>query len=50
MLDKTDADMTGVASTAATACVPPVLCGTALGTLYIGKNVQRGSTDPAFAR
>ena len=27
MLDRTDADMTGIAHTAATACVPPVLCG-----------------------
>ena len=34
--------------TAATACVPPVLCGTATGSLYIAKKDQRGETDPAF--
>jgi len=48
MLDRTDADMTGLEHTAATACVPPVLCGTATGSLYIAKKDQRGETDPAF--
>ncbi len=50
MCDRTDMDMSEVASTAATACVPPVLCGTATGTLCIGKHLQRGNTDPAFTR
>ena len=48
MCDRTDMDMTGVEHTAATACVPPVLCGTATGSLYIAKKDQRGETDPAF--
>jgi Acyl-CoA hydrolase len=36
-------------STAATACIPPVLCGTATGSLCIGQKLQRGETDPVFA-
>ena len=48
MLDRTDADMTGVASTAATACVPPILCGKATGSLYIGKKLQRGPQREDF--
>ena len=50
MLDRTDADMKNIERTAATACVPPVLCGTATGSLYISKKDQRGNSDPAFAR
>jgi 3-aminobutyryl-CoA ammonia-lyase len=48
MLNRTDADMTGIEHTAATACVPPVLCGTGTGSLYIAKKDQRDETDPAF--
>lgn len=48
MLDRTDADMTGIASTAATACIPPILCATATGSLYIAKKNQRGIQDPSF--
>ena len=48
MCDRTDMDMTGVEHTAATACVPPILCGTGTGSLYIAKKDQRGETDPAF--
>ncbi len=48
MCDTTDMDMTGIASTAATACVPPVLCGTATGSLYIAKDKQRGSQEASF--
>ncbi len=48
MLDRTDANMTGVASTAATACVPPILCGKATGSLYISKNKQRGPQREDF--
>ena len=46
--DRTNMDMTGIEHTAATACVPPILCGTATGSLYIAKKDQRGETDPAF--
>lgn len=44
-LDRTDADMTGVAtpSTAATACEPPVLCG-----MFIAKKDQRGPQETSF--
>lgn len=38
----------GLESTAATCCIPPVLCGTATGTLVIPKNCQRGEQDPKF--
>ena len=48
MLDRTDADMTGIAHTAATACVPPVLCGEATGSLYIAKKDQRGPQREDF--
>ena len=48
MLDKTDADMTGIARTAATACEPPVLCGRATGSLYIAKKDQRGPQESSF--
>ena len=48
MLDRTDADMTGLEATAATACVPPVLCGEATGSLYIGKKLQRGPQREDF--
>lgn len=48
MCDRTGMDMTGIASTAATACVPPVLCATATGSLYIGKKEQRGPQEPSF--
>ncbi|WMI80479.1 hotdog fold domain-containing protein [Anaerotignum sp. MB30-C6] len=48
MLNRTDADMTGVASTAATACEPPLLCGTATGSLFIKKDLQRGAQESSF--
>ena len=48
MLDRTDADMMGISHTAATACIPPVLCAMATGSLYISKKDQRGAQDPAF--
>ena len=48
MCDRTDMDMTGIAHTAATACVPPVLCATATGSLYIAKKDQRGPQHPDF--
>lgn len=48
MLDRTDADMTGIEHTAATACVPPILCGKATGSLYIAKKDQRGPQHPDF--
>lgn len=48
MLNRTDADMTGIAHTAATACAAPVLCGTATGSLYIAKKDQRGPQESSF--
>ncbi|NLD19470.1 MAG: hypothetical protein GX663_04395 [Clostridiales bacterium] len=48
MLDRTDADMTGIEHTAATACTEKVLCGKAKGSLFIATANQRGETDPAF--
>lgn len=48
MCDTTDMDMTGIASTAATVCEPPILCGTATGSLYIAKELQRGPQHSAF--
>ena len=45
MLDRTDADMTGIAHTAATACVPPVLCGEATGSLYIAKKTREAHRE-----
>ncbi|KXL52978.1 3-aminobutyryl-CoA ammonia lyase [Anaerotignum neopropionicum] len=48
MLNRTDADMTGIEHTAATACEPPVLCGTATGSLYIAKKDQRGPQESSF--
>ena len=48
MLDRTDADMTGIEHTAATACVPPVLSGEATGSLYIAKKDQRGPQREDF--
>ncbi|NLD19469.1 MAG: hypothetical protein GX663_04390 [Clostridiales bacterium] len=48
MLDRTDADMTGIASTAATACVPPIKCGEAIGSLFISKKDQRGPQRDDF--
>ena len=48
MLNQTDADMTGIAHTAATACEPPVLCGRATGSLYIAKKDQRGPQESSF--
>ncbi len=48
MLNRTDADMTGMEHTAATACEPPVLCGTATGSLYIAKKDQRGPQESSF--
>ncbi len=48
MLDRTDADMTGIEHTAATACVPPVLCAEATGSLYIAKKDQRGPQKESF--
>ena len=49
-LDRTDADLSGVATpgTAATACEPPVLCGRATGSLYIAKKDQRGPQESSF--
>ena len=48
MLDRTDANMSGIEHTAATACVPPILCGTATGSLYIAKKDQRGPQRDDF--
>jgi Predicted thioesterase len=48
MCDRTDMDMTDVASTAATACIPPILCATATGSLYISKDCQRGPQELSF--
>ena len=48
MLDRTDANMSGIEHTAATACVPPILCGTATGSLYIAKKNQRGPQRDDF--
>ena len=48
MLNQTEADMTGIAHTAATACEPPVLCGRAIGSLYIAKKAQRGPQESSF--
>lgn len=48
MLNRTDADMTGIEHTAATVCEPPVLCARGTGSLYIAKKDQRGAQDPAF--
>ena len=49
-LDRTDADLSGVATpeTAATACEPPILCATGIGSLYIAKKDQRGPTESSF--
>lgn len=49
MLDRTGADMTGIAHTAATACEPPILCGTATGSLFIAKKDQRGPTESSYS-
>ena len=48
--DRTDMDLSNMATpeTAATACVPPVLCGTATGSLYIAKKDQRGPQREDF--
>lgn len=35
-------------ATAATACEPPVLCGTATGSLFIAKENQRGPQESSF--
>jgi len=43
MLDRTGAD------TAATACEPPILCGTATGSLFIAKKDQRGPTESSYS-
>ncbi len=48
MLNRTDTDMTGIEHTAATACEPPVLCGTATGSLFISKKDQRGPQESSF--
>ena len=48
MLDRTDANMSGIEHTAAAACVPPILCGTATGSLYIAKKDQRGPQRDDF--
>jgi len=48
MCDRTDMDMTGLAHTAATACVPPVLCAEGTGSLYIAKKDQRGPQRDDF--
>ena len=49
-LDRTHTDMSGVATpeTAATACVPPIKCGEATGSLYIAKKDQRGPQREDF--
>ena len=49
MLDRTGADMTGIEHTAATACEPPILCGTATGSLFIAKKDQRGPTESSYS-
>ncbi len=48
MMDRTDADMSKYEHTAATCCIPPVLCGRATGSLYIAKKDQLGAQDPDF--
>ena len=48
MLDRTDEDATGAAQTAATACVPPILCGEATGSLFISRKNQRGPQRDDF--
>lgn len=48
MLDRTDADMEGIEHTAATACEPPILCATGIGSLYIAKKDQRGPQEESF--
>ena len=48
MCDRTGMDMTGLEHTAATACVPPVLCAKATGSLYIAKKDQRGPQKESF--
>lgn len=49
-LDRTNADLSEVATpeTAATACEPPILCATGVGSLYIAKKDQRGPTESSF--
>ena len=48
MLERTDEDATGAAQTAATACVPPILCGEATGSLFISRKNQRGPQRDDF--
>ena len=49
-LDRTNADLSEIATpeTAATACEPPILCATGVGSLYIAKKDQRGPTESSF--
>ena len=48
MLDRTDADMVVFEHTAATACVPPLLCASGTGSLYIAKKDQRVPQEESF--
>ena len=41
-------NMMGLKQSAALVCDPPILCGTATGTLVIPEDCQRGPQDPAF--
>ena len=41
-------DITNPQDTRATACEPPVLCGSATGSLYIAKKDQRGPQESSF--
>lgn len=41
-------NLMGLKQSAALVCDPPILCGTATGTLVIPEDCQRGPQDPAF--
>ncbi len=41
-------DITNPQDTRATACEPPVLCGSATGSLFIAKDKQRGPQESSF--
>ena len=41
-------DIANPQDTRATACEPPVLCGTATGSLFIAKDNQRGPQESSF--
>ncbi|WP_317854048.1 hypothetical protein [Chakrabartyella piscis] len=48
MCNRAHMDMTGMNDTAATGFEPPILCGKAIGSLYIAKADQRGPQIEAF--